>query len=52
MAFVSLLSIAMGVALAHLAARDGRDRAHVQLGGGILMVAGVALLGAMLPISY
>jgi hypothetical protein len=27
-------------------------RGHVQLGSGLLLVAGVALLGAMLPISY
>lgn len=52
MAFVSFLSIALGVGLAHLAGRDGRERANVQLGSGLLMVAGVALLGSMLPLSY
>ncbi len=50
MALASFLSIAVGVGLAHVASRDCRFKEHVQLGGGILMVAGVALLGSMLPL--
>ena len=49
-AFASFISLGLGVALAACAPRAGLRAQTVETCGGVLLVSGLALLGAALPV--
>jgi len=49
LAAISLISLVLGAALARLAGRFPTHLAKLELGAGVLLICGLALLGSSLP---